>query len=369
MQDSPRKRGRPKGTFKSPSATEQPGPEVEFDSDTEIDPIGEEKVTKDGYLLGGREYRLPTFTLGTSTQLYIWSLEASKLLGFRDTYIFFIKNPNVERVMGTEEDREYLRSMHMLPSAIRNRPIIMVRARNLFKVFGHKVVRRGRPVRDDYFVGDNVEPPYTDPNEEEDDDYADKSLYLDGPFRRHGLSVAGFPQDDEGTFEPIITKEMEQDEWMLKCAQSAAEFNHRLNRTRPTSFLDLHTNIEQVCQRYQPSVVIVEQHLQNVNTLQIESLVNTSSNHDGWKTVGDTAMVSKYPVAIMKNQYQDQIPLFPHNFTSVDVPNPLPRRIEPYDYLPNLAGVQPFIPMHSHTRKRARHAKVKYYLVDGNRLR
>ena len=28
------------------------------------------------------------------------------MLGFRDTYIFFLRNENVKRVNGTEEDRE-----------------------------------------------------------------------------------------------------------------------------------------------------------------------------------------------------------------------------------------------------------------------
>lgn len=58
----------------------------------------------------GREYRFQTFTLPRHpTRLYLYSLDASKLLGFRDTYIFFLRNENVKRINGTEEDRERMK--------------------------------------------------------------------------------------------------------------------------------------------------------------------------------------------------------------------------------------------------------------------
>ena len=135
-------------------------PKEDIDTDDEIDPQGEEKINKDGYLLGGREYKFQTFTLPRHpSRLYLFSLDASKLLGFRDTYIFFLRNSNVRKVIGTEADRQHLRNLRILPSQLRNRPITLISARNLFKVFGHKVVRRGRPVKDDYAVGDQEEVP------------------------------------------------------------------------------------------------------------------------------------------------------------------------------------------------------------------
>jgi hypothetical protein len=110
-----RKRGRPP----KKSLPKKEKLEDDMQSDDEIDPVGEEKVTKDGYLLGGREYRFQTFTLGTSSELYLFSLDASKLLGFRDTYIFFLRNPRIKRITGTEEDREHLRGLRILPSQLR----------------------------------------------------------------------------------------------------------------------------------------------------------------------------------------------------------------------------------------------------------
>ena len=360
-----RKRGRPKQSSPKLVETTHEIQDQSYDTDDEIDPVGEEKVTKDGYLLGGREYKFQTFTLPHSKSLFMYALDVSKILGFRDAYIFFIRNPKVVRVTGTEEDREHLRSLGILPSALKNRPITMIRARNLFKCFGHLIIRRGRPVRDDYFVGDNIEPPYTEP-ENMDDNEVDKSMYLDGPFRRNGLSVAGFPHEFTDSFVPTIPTDLAKDEWMLKCAQSAAEFNHRqilinsrLNRTRPTSFLDLHTNIEQVCQRDQPKRVVVQAHKNNNGQLQIESEFNFESRIDpDWTTVGSSSCTNLYPVAIMKDQHVDQIPLFPIRFSTNDVAKHLPRRIEPYDMLPNLAGVQPFIPLNSSNKKRHRQAKV-----------
>lgn len=49
----------------------------------------------------------------------------------------------------------------------------MVSARNLFKVYGHKTVRRGRPVRDDYVCKGLQEPAPGTYNEENDLGFVD----------------------------------------------------------------------------------------------------------------------------------------------------------------------------------------------------
>jgi hypothetical protein len=54
---------------------------------------------------------------------------------------------------------------------------------------------------------------------------------------------------------------------MYKCAMSAADFNQRLNRNRPVSFLDLHTNIEQIASATQPQRVIIEKHIPSEESL------------------------------------------------------------------------------------------------------
>ncbi|KAJ3325345.1 PHD finger protein 10 [Boothiomyces sp. JEL0866] len=377
----PKKKGRPPKPKQSTPPPDEETDDEEVDSET--DPIGETKIDKDGYLQGGREYRFPTFTLPRHpTRLYLYSLEASKLLGFRDTYIFFLRNTNVKRVNGTEEDREHLRKLDILPSQLRNRPITLIRARNLFKVFGHKVVRRGRPIKDDYFVGDQQETAEDDTKMDEDEqsygiyDYSKTSGGDRGPFRRHDFSIAGFlkPKHEVEQFEPLaIPAELEQDQWMLKCALSAADFNQRLNKTRPTSFLDLHTNIEQVPKITQPIRVLVETNIDYTgNEIKIEKEVNCRpyEPHTQWQVVGNSFEPSKYPLAIMKDQHQDAVPLYQNRFSETDSPyynneNINEKRIRQYDQPPNLYGVQPFImasqpPQILSVRKKGRPRKVKF---------
>lgn len=237
---TPKRRGRPPKNRDSLGKTQSPvkkpkvdEEEYQYNSEDEIDPVGEEKITKDGYLLGGREYRFQTFTLGNSTELYLFSLDASKLLGFRDSYIFFLRNTKVQRINASEADREYLQKMRILPSQLRSRPITLIKAKNLFKVFGHKVVRRGRPVRDDYICKDIEEPAFNEDSRAEEDEQSfgiydhHKSSLAGGPFRRHGISILGYKNISiDDAYEPMNIFNL-QDNWMQKCSDSCAEFNHR----------------------------------------------------------------------------------------------------------------------------------------------
>jgi hypothetical protein len=69
-----------------------------------------------------------------------------------------------------------------------------------------------------------------------------------------------------------VPKELTEDNWMYKCALSAADFNQRLNRNRPVSFLDLHTNIEQIASATQPKRVIIEKHIPSEESLHREKV-------------------------------------------------------------------------------------------------
>ncbi|KAH6589047.1 hypothetical protein BASA61_005751 [Batrachochytrium salamandrivorans] len=257
--------------------------DTDEDEEAEVDPRGEVKITKDGYLTGGREFRLKTFTLPRHpTRLYMFSLEASKILGFRDTYIFFLRNPMVRRVNGDEPDRDFLRDRGLLPSQLRNRPITLVTARNLFRVFGHKIIRRGKPVRDDYFVGDQEEPVYfPEPHLDMDDDTDFAAEFVKGlasteggPFVRQQapITILGFNHTEapHDRFEPLaIPQELRADGWMLKCALSAAEFNQRLNKPN-------------------------------------------------WVNVSDDEIAQKYPLAIASNQYRGTLSMYQQRFSEKD---------------------------------------------------
>ncbi|RKP09582.1 chromatin-remodelling complex, RSC SWI/SNF subunit Rsc7/Swp82, partial [Thamnocephalis sphaerospora] len=119
----------------------------------EHDELGEKKVDRDGYLADGREYAVPAFAIGTKhpRRLYMLAKEPSALLGFRDSYVFFMRNPDLKRVDANEEDRGYMDRNGLLPNTLRKRNILLVSARSVFKKFGHLVVHNGRRWKDDYF--------------------------------------------------------------------------------------------------------------------------------------------------------------------------------------------------------------------------
>lgn len=270
----------------------------------------------------GREYRFPTFTLPRHpSRLFLFSLDASKLLGFRDTYIFFLRNPDIYRINATDEDREFLKAHGLVPTQLRNRSISLVMARNIFRMYGHKVVRRGRPWHDDYFIGNTQEPPFAQETENEVDeieygvyDFA-KALAAQegGPIKRQGPAILGFskPIEDDEPFVPsFIPPEIKADGWMLKCAVSAADYNRRLVRNRPTSFLDLHTNIEQVSANTQPKRIKVQMAKDETTSFRyIQDKVSILNDDDTYTTVHDSSHPSLFPIALMPSQYQDVIPL------------------------------------------------------------
>ncbi|CAG8787061.1 5894_t:CDS:2, partial [Dentiscutata erythropus] len=109
------------------------GNNMKLDVDSEeneiIDEKGEQKITKDGELLGGRKYKVPVFQLESrESTLYMCSMEPAKCLGFRDSYLFFSKNPSLKRISATDEEREWLVANGYLPSNFRNRAITIVRS-------------------------------------------------------------------------------------------------------------------------------------------------------------------------------------------------------------------------------------------------
>ena len=288
-------------------------------AEDEIDAKGEEKIDADGKLLGGREFVFPVFTLPRHpTRLYAFSLDAAKALDYRDTYIFFTKNTNVKRVNGSDADREYLTEKDMLPPPMKNRNVTLVTARNVFRVFGHQIIKRGRPIRDDYFVGDKTEEDYYKEAMQIDDDY--KTGIFDFGQGPHILGFGG--EDGEDDFRPeYIPPELRADAWMYKVATSTAGFNRRLVRTRPTSFLDLHTNIEQVSQLSQPSRVQVELlSSSRMNFIHVEDQVvlNKDEQDQEWKTVSNSDKPSKFPLAIMNDQHQDVTSLYVERFSESD---------------------------------------------------
>ncbi|KAK4993677.1 chromatin structure-remodeling complex subunit RSC7 [Elasticomyces elasticus] len=115
------------------------------------DPEGETKVDKYGRLLGGRDYRVRTFTLlGRGDRLYMLSTEPARCTGFRDSYLFFTKHLALYKIIIDEAEKKDLISRSLIPHSYKGRAIGVVTARSVFREFGAKIIIGGRKVIDDY---------------------------------------------------------------------------------------------------------------------------------------------------------------------------------------------------------------------------
>lgn len=125
------------------------GDEVDLPEDAE----GEKKVDKNGHLLGGREYRVRTFTiLGRGKRLYMLSTEPARCIGFRDSYLFFQKHPKLYKIIIDDDEKRDLIERDLIPHSYKGRAIGVVTARSVFREFGARIVIGGKKIIDDYDV-------------------------------------------------------------------------------------------------------------------------------------------------------------------------------------------------------------------------
>lgn len=114
-------------------------------------PIGDSKVDENGHLLGGREYRVRTFTiLNRGDKLYMLSTEPARCIGFRDSYLFFQKHKMLYKIIIDDEAKRDLIERDIIPHSYKGRAIGVVTARSVFREFGAKIVVGGKKVTDDY---------------------------------------------------------------------------------------------------------------------------------------------------------------------------------------------------------------------------
>ncbi|KAI2140228.1 chromatin structure-remodeling complex subunit RSC7 [Ophidiomyces ophidiicola] len=124
---------------------------VNDEVDLPEDAAGEGKVDKIGNLLGGREYRVRTFTiLDRGDRLYMLSTEPARCIGFRDSYLFFQKHKLLYKIIIDDEAKRNLIERNIIPHSYKGRAIGVVTARSVFREFGAKIIIGGRKVIDDY---------------------------------------------------------------------------------------------------------------------------------------------------------------------------------------------------------------------------
>lgn len=116
------------------------------------DPEGETKITKDGDLLGGRQFLVRSFTLSDKgKRKFMLSTEPARAVGFRDSYLFFQYHPNLYKYILSQEQKNNLIDRGVLPYSYRSRQIALVTARSVFKEFGAKIIIGGKNITDDYY--------------------------------------------------------------------------------------------------------------------------------------------------------------------------------------------------------------------------
>ncbi|KAF2842284.1 hypothetical protein M501DRAFT_916113, partial [Patellaria atrata CBS 101060] len=132
--------------------TDQLGPEGDEYIPREFDEAGEKKVTANGQLLDGREYRCRTFFVPhRGDKLFMLATECARVLNYRDSYLLFNKNRSLYKIIATQAEKDDLIHQEILPYSYRSRQIAIVTARSMFRQFGSRVVQNGRRVRDDYW--------------------------------------------------------------------------------------------------------------------------------------------------------------------------------------------------------------------------
>jgi len=349
-----RRRGRPR-IYPRPGTTPNGEPEPakkrrrrdegdSTDDDGEIDPDGEQKVDRQGHLLGGREYRVATFELPErGDQQLMFAMDPARILGYRDSYLLFMKNPDLVRVRISDEAKNELVQQKRLLPWFRNRDVAIVTARSIYKMFGAKVIKQGRRCLDDYYEAKARAEGYTD----ELDDVEMEDVF----GRRTQLSshTAKLPGSN------VPSTAVSGPGWMHHAALSVQEFNSRLRgrRSEKQTFYDVHTNIQQVPSATQPASCEFEcvstkatdgitigpvkfdrpprkrpffdnpaaRIVDNVNYQDIYETIPPEIR-SAMETAGvdffankdkDIKIISdeKYPIALLDGQYQESIPI--HN--------------------------------------------------------
>ncbi|KAG0026709.1 hypothetical protein BGZ82_009350 [Podila clonocystis] len=229
------------------------------ENEGDMDDSGEAKITMDGELLGGREYKCKSFKLpDRGDRIYMLSMDPARVLGFRDSYLFFIKNPHLARIITTSEERAWMIREGLLMPNFKNKLIAVVSARSIFKSFGARIIKNGRSKVDDYYDA-GVDGSAMDDSADEGTvqgeeakptaNGATEEAPRPGPGRKRALPK---PEEPARTVTDLT--------WQYEGAMTVRAFNNQLKEMRKENpkFLDPHTNIEQGPSAFQPTQIHVQ---------------------------------------------------------------------------------------------------------------
>lgn len=133
-------------------ANGEPLPVVNDEYTLPDDPLGDEKIDKDGKLQGGRQFKVRTFKLfDNGNRLFMLATEPARAVGLRDSSAFFQYHPNMYKYILSQAEKNKLIGQSILPYSYRNRTISVVTARSVFKEFGYTIIVDGKENDDDYY--------------------------------------------------------------------------------------------------------------------------------------------------------------------------------------------------------------------------
>ncbi|KAF8607255.1 hypothetical protein BDV93DRAFT_305333 [Ceratobasidium sp. AG-I] len=121
---------------------------------TEDDEKGDQKIDAQGHLLGGREFKAPTFGSPwreDPDRQYMLSIDAARTSGFRDSLYYFRRNLQLVKLPLSQSEKEMLIDLGRLPNSLKSRSVTLVTARSAYKLHGAKMIKNGRWVIDDYY--------------------------------------------------------------------------------------------------------------------------------------------------------------------------------------------------------------------------
>ncbi|KAF9928280.1 hypothetical protein FBU30_002502 [Linnemannia zychae] len=220
----------------------------------EIEEAGEAKITKEGELLGGREYKCRSFKLpARGDRIYMMSMDAARVLGFRDSYLFFLKNPQLVRVNTTVEERAWMIEKGMLMANFKSKLIAVVTARSLFKSFGYRIIKKGRSRVDDYYESRAIDSGMADESEDDSVSKADDDGSMGANGSEDTYSHVGGKRKHT-LLQQESFRQVTDLNWLYESAMAVRALNGQLKELRKENpkFLDPHTNIEQIPLATQP---------------------------------------------------------------------------------------------------------------------
>ncbi|EEP82470.1 hypothetical protein UREG_07335 [Uncinocarpus reesii 1704] len=258
------------------------------------DPEGEQKVDKLGNLLGGREYRVRTFTiLDRGERHYMLSTEPARCIGFRDSYLFFQKHKLLYKIIIDDDAKRNLIERDIIPHSYKGRAIGVVTARSVFREFGAKIIIGGRKVIDDYHAQAARE------RGDVEGELAVPEDILPGPGETydrnryvawHGASSvyhSGAPSVPMPAGKVMDAKKKKVvvtgDNWMVEHARASSAFNSSLanfRREASKGVYDIHTNQMLYPKDMQPSYIRVERVAHEEESAAEKSKLIDSANRE-----------------------------------------------------------------------------------------